>query len=360
MTLSVRENEQIRRETEAVVRARLESRRPDVAQFVVEENRAARFIANTMVWSKAIVPVIAVLAAVASSVRTMQTASEIYAAAGTGWLGVLVAAITFTISAEVALFLGALAQENERMKYRAEKRERHVFNLADLIRSIGVRLGLARPRRYDELPEGGSLGVVMFTAFSFAVAANFYMGLRPLLYQLAEQGQETNIQTFLANLWTAPASLQMQFIVDLAAVFFPPMMALSAGHLTARFAAEVAERQQRSRYAYERALDMWRKSYEQPLETPEGRELLEARLQEKLEIKRLRSSVPQVSAVSSVSSVPVERPVDAVEVSRVRDDNAPERARKLLQDNPEWKPADLIRAGISKSTAYKVFNETKV
>jgi glutamate mutase epsilon subunit len=56
MTLGVRENEQIRRETKAVVRACLESCRPDVAQFVVEDNEAVCFIANTGVTGNLINP----------------------------------------------------------------------------------------------------------------------------------------------------------------------------------------------------------------------------------------------------------------------------------------------------------------
>src|SRR5690349_10443329 len=86
---------------------------------------AVHIIHGTLVWSKAFVPAIALFAAVASSIRTVQAITEIYTASGTSPAFVAVAAVAFTLSVEAALFVLALAQENQRLKWRSARKKRH-------------------------------------------------------------------------------------------------------------------------------------------------------------------------------------------------------------------------------------------
>lgn len=284
--LTIREREQARQLTIKAMRERLQDRRPDSAQYATETGRASRFIASTLMWAKAAVPVMALLAALASAVRTLQTASEIYTASGSHWIGVAIAAVAFTLATEGALFSLALAQEGEAMKRRAEKRPRRVTSLKTLWHMIAVRLGLREPLRHDQLHERDGMGAVLWIAFAFAISANAYMGLRPLLQQTGA----ASLQDFIVSLVNAPGHLQMTFIVDMAAVLFPPLMALQAGHLTARFAAEIAEQSQSGRLAYESDMERWRTAYADPLGTSEGVELLDEYLNNKLMVKRARSA----------------------------------------------------------------------
>jgi hypothetical protein len=120
------------------------------------------------------------------------------------------------------------------------------------------------------MPEKTGLGAVMVIAFTFAVAANAYMGLRPLLKDIGA----VSLQQLAITLWSAPAKLQMTFIVDCAGILFPPLMALSAGHLTARFAAEIAEHSRSNIDQYDDDLKTWREVYANPLATDEGQEVL--------------------------------------------------------------------------------------
>jgi hypothetical protein len=280
-TVTASEREAARRAAEKAMRTRLEARKPDAAAYATDATRAARLIGATLLWAKAAVPIIALLAAVASAVRTVQTASEIYAAAGSHPLGVLLAALAFTLATEGALFTLALAQEGEHMKRRAAGAGRHVPSLAGLWRAVLVRVGARPPLRYDELPERDGIGVVMLIALVFAVSANAYMGLRPLVEQIGA----ASLQAFLASIVTASAELQLTFIVDFAAVLFPPLMALKAGHLTARFAAEIAAASSAGQNALDRDLAAWRAAVADPLATGEGRELYQELLAEKAAAK---------------------------------------------------------------------------
>lgn len=251
--LTPREKETARTTALTVMRQRLEQRKPDPDQYLTGESQAARWITATLAWSKAFVPLIALLAALASAVRTVQTASEIYTASGSNPLAVALAAIAFAVSVEGALFVLALAQESN--------------------------------------PDEKGLGKVIAIAFTFAIASNAYLGLRPLL---SEVGSKT-LQGFVADLLSAPARVQMTFIVDLVAVLFPPLMALKAGHLTAHFAAEIVGSQVQARQAYAADLETWRAGYADPLATEEGQALLQEMLthreQAKVEQKAKRRPI---------------------------------------------------------------------
>lgn len=287
--LTAREKEQARQQALAAARKRLEVRKPDLSQYGAEESQAARIIAATLIWAKAFVPLVALLGAVASAIRTVQTVSEIYTASGSAPIGVTLAAVAFTLSAEGALFVLALAQEGQRMQWRAARQPRHVTSAATLWRGLLVRLGRRPPLRWDEMPDqGGSLNAVIGIAFAFTVASNFYLGMRPVLFEIGS----VSLQTFLANLVNAAAPLQVQFITDLAAVFFPPLMSLSAGHLTAHFAAEIASGRERIRAAYEADLARWRDAYADPLNTDEGREILAEYIADKEHNKLARRPTP--------------------------------------------------------------------
>jgi hypothetical protein len=210
---------------------------------------AQRIIYATLVWSKAFVPVIALLAAIASSVRTVQTTSEIYAESGSAPWAVPIAALAFTLSVEGALFILALAQAQQEHKWRMARKKRRIMSLKGIWRSVQVRIGTVDPLSYDQLPDSDrSLGFVVVIAFAFAVFSNFNIGLRPLIKMLGD----SSLQALFTNLLNAQAHVQMAFVVDLAAVIFPPLMALKAGHLAARYALEVSASQQRINAASER------------------------------------------------------------------------------------------------------------
>lgn len=285
--LTAREKEQVRAEVLKTIRARLEDRRPEAATYTTE-SRDSRVIAATLIYAKAAIPAIAILAALASAVRTVQVVSSIYADAGSHAIGVAIAAIAFTLAAEGALFVLALAQAGETTRRRAEKTSRHVLSLASVWRSVLVRIGMRPALRYDELPEGtGGIDVVIALALVFTLSTNLYLGMKPLIDQLGA----SSLQNFMASLWEAPAALQMTFIVDLTAALFAPLVAFTAGHLTARFASEIAERSQASRMAYERDMTLWREQFSDPLVTDEGRELLDEYLSIKVASKAARAKV---------------------------------------------------------------------
>lgn len=287
--LTTSEHEQLRQQTIKAMRKRLDLVKPDYSQFAVQNHRASHLVIKALAWAKAFVPIVALLAAVASSVRTVQTASEIYLAAGSHPVGVFIAALAFTLATEGSLFVLALAQEDKRLRNRAEKRTRHVLSLKSLWRSFLVRIGVREPVSYDQLPEQGQIGTVIAIAFLFAVAANAYMGLRPLIDQIGP----VSLQDFLMKLIHAQAAIQMTFIVDMAAVLFPPLMALAAGHLTAQFAEEIAEQAQDVEGAYQDALGSWQEQYRNPLTTAEGQELLKLYVTEKTNAKLGRRSTRQ-------------------------------------------------------------------
>jgi hypothetical protein len=280
IALTVHEENRARQQVEKLIRQRQESRRPDPAHYATDDGgRATRFIAAVLNYSRAAVPIIALLAALASSVRTVQTASEIYTASGSHPIGVAIAAIGFTIGAEFALFALALAQENENLKRKRSHQRRHVASLAGVAKGIRVRIGVVEPLRYDELPERDGLGIVMGIALVFTIASNAYIGLRPLLNEVGA----SSLQTFFAGLWNAPAHLQLTFVVDTVAVLFPPLMALAAGHLTARFAADVSQTATDGEMQFRQDLADWRTTMnDDPLATEEGQTLLQEALQKRL------------------------------------------------------------------------------
>lgn len=269
--LTIKEREKVRRNTVDAMRRRLEERKPELAQYVANEGRDSHVIAATLSYAKAAVPVIAILAAIASAVRTVQVVSSIYSDAGSHPIGIALAALAFTLAAEGALFVLALAQAGENMRRRAARRARHVRSLAGVIYAVAVRIGIKPPLRYDQLPEeSGGIGVVIALALAFTLSTNLYMGMKPMISQMGEN----NLQSFVAGLIEAPAATQMTFFVDLVAALFAPLVAYAAGHLTARYAGEIAERTQVARMAFERDLAAWRESMADPLATEEGRELL--------------------------------------------------------------------------------------
>lgn len=252
--LTTSEKEAARRAAVKAMRRRLDERKPDQAHYIAGQGVAAQVVIATLTWAKAFVPVIALLAALASAVRTVQTASEIYRASGSSSVGVVIAALAFTVSVEGALFVLALAQESN--------------------------------------PDEKGLGKVIGIAFTFAIASNAYLGLRPLLQEVGS----TTLQGFVADLVSAPAQVQMTFLVDLVAVLFPPLMALKAGHLTAHFAAEIAAAQVQSQESYTVDLESWRYEYSDPLATEEGQALLAEYLADKSSRKssKARPTMPPV------------------------------------------------------------------
>jgi hypothetical protein len=110
--------------------------------------------------------------------------------------------------------------------------------------------------------------------------------LRPLVETIGA----TNLQSFVFGLVEAPAQHQLAFLVDFAAVLFPPLMALKAGHLTARFAAERAEQAQGMKAQFELDLNEWRQAWNDPLLTEEGQELLKEYIDQKLVAKQAREA----------------------------------------------------------------------
>jgi len=293
--LTTSEQEQARTHAIKLMRARLEQRRPQEERYTDGAARAGRMVGNVLFWSKAFLPVIALLAAIASSVRTVQTASEIYSASGSHPIGVIIAAIAFTLSVEGALFVLALAQEGERMALRAQQRPRHLMSLKNLVRGLQVRIGIREPLRHDELNAESNLASVMLIALLFAISANLYMGMRPLINAVGA----VSLQALLQTLWTAPANLQLTFVVDLAGVLFPPLMALAAGHLTARFAADFTEQTRASQQELNASRSAWREAHENPLASQEGQALLDSILEERRHAKQGRRTGRSVVEATS-------------------------------------------------------------
>lgn len=198
---------------------------------------ARRFVHNILMWSRALVPVIALLAAIASAVRTYATTFRIYQNSGIDERTSVAVSLAFTVAVEGAIFTLALAREWQQIKWRQAHKKRHIVTLPSIWHGIKVRIGKAEPLTYDQMPESNNLVTLMiWIAFSYALISNVNMGIRPLIAELGS----SNLQTFFAGLLNASANIQISFIVDLASVLFPPFMALVAGHQTARFASEFA------------------------------------------------------------------------------------------------------------------------
>jgi hypothetical protein len=299
--LTLTELQRVDEKASVAIRAALTRVKPDLTLYLYDRSRATHLIGKTLQWAKVFVLVIAIFAGLASSIRTVQATSEIYAAAGSHPIGVVLAALAFTISVEGALFLTALAQEGEHLKRRTANLPRHVVSLRSLGYGILVRIGIREPLRYDQLPEGGGMGLVMAIAFAFAVAANAYMGFRPLLLEIGS----VSLQQFFATLWSSPAHLQLTFILDLAGIVFPPVMALSAGHLTARFAAETAEESQSAKRAFEQDMAVWRQAYANPLETEEGMRLRDQLVAETIQAKAARKAKRQGDGADFLAAQPL-------------------------------------------------------
>lgn len=287
--LTRNEQEKARELALKAMRSRLEERKPDDSHYHTDDGRDGRIIGATLAYSKAAVPVIAVLAALASAVRTVQVVSSIYTDAGSHPVGVLIAAVAFTLAIEGTLFTLALAQEGEALRRRSERASRHVGSLNGLWYGVLVRIGLRPALRWDEMPESsGGMGMVLALALSAALATNLYLGMSPIIRDMGA----SSLQNFISGLWDAPAALQMTFMVDLVLALFAPLVAFTAGHLTARYAAEIAERSQAGRLAYQRDMEAWRAAYAEPLATEEGLELLNEYLEHKIASKAARKRVP--------------------------------------------------------------------
>jgi hypothetical protein len=269
--ISVREQEKLRATAIRMQRARLENEKPQMGHITA--NRTLIWIERIFDGSKLFIVPIALLAAIASSVRTIQTAAEIYTASGTHPIGVVIVGFAFFISVEGALFVLALALEAENIRHSHTKQ---IVTLRTIWQGILVRLGLREPLPVPA-SQRGNLKLVIAIALTFAIAANAYIGIRPLTAALGD----VSLQQFFNSLWHAPAQLQITFIVDFAGIIFPPLMALAAGHLTAGYAAEASQRLEIFREEYRMALKNWQQRYEQPLETPEGQALLASLIAEK-------------------------------------------------------------------------------
>lgn len=267
-------------------------------------NNPARVIYLTMMWSRALVPVIALFAALASAVRTFQTTQEIYTAGGAGEGVAIAVSVALTVAVEGAIFGLAMARQWQEIKWRQARKKRYVVSLKTIVRSIQVRLGTVEPLTYDQMPDNANvITVVMLIAFAYALISNFNMGIRPLIEKI---GGTSSIQSFLSSLTTAQASIQISFIVDSASMLFPPFMALAAGHLTARWASEIVTSMSRKEGAQERkqpakneapAEQQVKGARERVLEyLAEHPEYLESGSQQKL-AKQLRVSVGTVNNV---------------------------------------------------------------
>ncbi len=197
-----------------------------------------RFIYRSFQLSRAIVPVLALLAGFTSAARTVQAMSELYAKSGTAAIFVPLVAGSFAILAEGALYLIALYSEAERIKWRQARKKRHVTTLKTIARGVAVRLGLREPLPYDQLPEASSgSGLVITLAFGLAITANLFIGTRPIMGII----QDRSLQTFLASLVNAPAETQLAFLMDGMGVFFPPIATYALGHWAAKHAFEVSQ-----------------------------------------------------------------------------------------------------------------------
>lgn len=298
--LPVNEQQKVQEQAEKLVRSSLLRKQPQPQTYLMGESRAVRITRSTLMWSRFSLLIIAIFAATASSIRTIQAVSEIYTAAGSHPIGVALAAIAFTVAVEGALFVLALAQEGDHLKQRAKGTPRRVMSLKSVWQAIQVRIGLRDPLGHDELDDGGGFGLLVFIAAAFAVVANMYLGFRPLLSQIGD----VSLQTFFATLWSAPAHLQLTFLLDGAGTLFPPLMALAAGHLTARFAAEIAQESQGTKLAFERDMEVWREAYANPLETDEGQLLLERLTQERIQAKAARKTRQAGSGTDFLAPTP--------------------------------------------------------
>ncbi len=227
---------------------------------------ASKIIFNTMKWSKAAVPFIALFTALASAVRTYMTTRDIYMSGGTDPNVAAFVAATLTIGVEGAIFVLALAQEYQEIKWRQARRKRRVLSVASIRRWVLERLGKIEPLSYDQLPERRDLiKVALIIAFSYALISNFNIGIKALIVKV---GENTTIQSFIAGLVNARADIQISFFVDMASILFPPFMALVAGILNARFASEIVNSMTRKENKLERLAQIGSESKHQLTNRP--------------------------------------------------------------------------------------------
>ena len=295
--LTVAEREAARRQAYRAIRTTLRKRRPVPGDFLdADAPWWERAVASVLHGARFSIVVIALAAGLASAIRNVAAVYDNYHAAGTSPPVAVLASLAFVASVEAALFVVALARHGIQMRRRAANAPRRVASLADLWRGLRVRLGLAAPLPYAELPERDGLGVVLAMAFAFAVTANLAVALAPALAETHEP-----LQVFLAGLAARPAAEQVQLALDLALALLPPALALVGGELTARFAAEYAADAEAGRAAYAAALDAWRAAWNDPLGTEEG----QAYLGDLLEEKRARKATRKRRG-----SEPMAQPVD--------------------------------------------------
>ena len=199
-----------------------------------------KIIYGTLTWSKALMPVLALCAGIASAIRTIMAVTESYTASGVPAWAVVIASVVITLVIEGALFALALIQESQQIKWRLARKKRHVTSLKSIWYSVLVRVGVREPLSHDQLPEGdGFVGILIWIVFATAIVTNLAIGLKPLM----DTTGTSSVQTFLGYILNANAGQQLTFAVDLALALFPPFMEFAAGHKTAQFAAEVSKRQ---------------------------------------------------------------------------------------------------------------------
>jgi hypothetical protein len=224
---------------------------------------ARNFTASLFVWGRAAFPIIATIGAIASAIRTFQTVEEIFLRANSPQWIAIVAAACLTLAVEGTLFVASLSRENQRIAWRASRKRRNVTTIRSIGRMINVRLGREQPLSYDQLPDNDNLlGTMILITFVAAIASNVYQGLKPLI----EQTADASLQNIVSYLLNAKGSEQLAFLTDFVFAIFPPILALNAGHLTARFAAEIARGERQSNARQERSTEQALERLERPAE----------------------------------------------------------------------------------------------
>lgn len=231
---------------------------PKREDFVRRRPGAARIVGQVLHGSRVGVVIVAVAMLVASAIRNVTAVYDNYTASGSSGIVAGLAAATFVVGVEGAIFFLALAQEQTRMRQR-EDGTRRVANLGDLLHGLNVRLGKAEPHPWEALPKRDGLGMVIALAFGFAVIANVGVAMRG---EFEVSGLP--LHEFLASLPARAANEQVRFFENLAIALLPPTIALIAGHITARWASEYAVdgSEDTAEAAYQDALAEWRSGLE--------------------------------------------------------------------------------------------------
>jgi hypothetical protein len=291
--LTVSEQEAARRQAIRAMRKRLELGKPNPDDYRASDApRAAQAVAGVLAWAKFGVIPVALAAGVASAIRNVTAVYTNYRAAGTQDTVAILAALAFVVSVEIAVFVVALARAGREMERHAAGRPRYVTSLKSLWRGVRVRLGLETPLPFDELPDRDSLGLVLLLAVGFAVVANLAVAMGPVLANTQQP-----LQAYLAGLGSAPGSVQIAFVLDVALALLPPALALVGGELTARFAREYAQLAEAGSNEYRADLEAWRAAWVDPLSTDEGADYLAELLDEKARRKAGRQVEREVEPV---------------------------------------------------------------